>query len=619
MQRPEYFSNNWIAILLLLSGLLFQNITIAQVTPSQDSFFLARKKGLLGKLGKSLQTLGTDTVAVAVENPFLAFEGKVIGRIYFKRMSIDGDLNDTLKVNQNFGTRLANSLHRTTVPRVIRNNLFFEEGDTLNPYLLADNERHLREQTFIQDARILVIEEDNLTGLLDILVITKDVFSIGGAIDIKATNRFQFTLKEENLGGSGNRLAVSTLYDAARVPKWGWGAEWLKRNVNGSFINWTIGMKSFNTGFNSNRHEEVTWYTGFEKPLITPYMPWVGGVDFSYNFTNNNYGLDTIFKQQFQYTYHRLDGWLGYNFGSKFYYKKNLKTRLRKFIALRGLWQYFYEVPTQTNAVFDQRYSNVNGVLASFNIFRQDFYRAKFIYGFGRNEDVPQGFSASFVTGYTNKEDSIFRAVRKRMYYGIDLMRSHYNKNGFYSSMNLRLGGYSYQGGVEDIDLLFSVDHFTRLKKMAPQWLQRFFIGATFTQQFKPVINAPLMLNSAFGLPYFNFSDLRADFRATLKTESVFFNLRKFWGFRFAPFVFGDASLLHIEAAPGKRQQLYSAIGAGVRTRNENLIFGTIELKGFYFPRTLPEMGKWRIQVGTNIRFKYNSSFIKKPDFISAN
>jgi hypothetical protein len=63
----------------------------------------------------------------------------------------------------------------------------------------------------------------------------------------------------------------------------------------------------------------------------------------------------------------------------------------------------------------------------------------------------------------------------------------------------------------------------------------------------------------------------------------------------------------------------YSAVGGGVRTRNENLIFGTIELRGIYFPRISGDMNHWRIEINTKLRFKYNSSFIKKPDFIVTN
>ncbi|MBK7557089.1 MAG: hypothetical protein IPI54_01680 [Chitinophagaceae bacterium] len=72
----------------------------------------------------------------------------------------------------------------------------------------------------------------------------------------------------------------------------------------------------------------------------------------------------------------------------------------------------------------------------------------------------------------------------------------------------------------------------------------------------------------------------------TLKTESVFI-IPKILGFRFAPFVFGDIILMKPTKQGLIKTDIFSAIGAGVRTRNENMIWGTIELKAYYFPGLL--------------------------------
>jgi len=226
---------------------------------------------------------------------------------------------------------------------------------------------------------------------------------------------------------------------------------------------------------------------------------------------------------------------------------------------------------------------------------------------------VPEGFSASLIGGWTRKED------KNRPYYGVEALRSHFSKKGFYSTFTFRMGGYVYQKRWEDIDILLNVDHFTRLKKMGRKWYNRNFFSAGFTKQIRPVLNQPLMIGSIFGIPYFRGNPGPSDVRSTGKAETVFFNMRKFWGFRMAPFLFADMCMLTPTNQPFAKSDLYSAVGAGVRTRNENLIFGTIELRGYYFPRTLPGMKNYRIELGTNIRFKYNSTFIRKPDFVIPN
>ncbi len=48
---------------------------------------------------------------------------------------------------------------------MIRDHVFFREKKPLNPYLLADNERYLRDLNFIVDARIYVMPLTQYAGL----------------------------------------------------------------------------------------------------------------------------------------------------------------------------------------------------------------------------------------------------------------------------------------------------------------------------------------------------------------------------------------------------------------------------------------------------------------------
>ena len=150
-------------------------------------------------------------------------------------------------------------------------------------------------------------------------------------------------------------------------------------------------------------------------------------------------------------------------------------------------------------------------------------------------------------------------------------------------------------------------------------WRNRNFISLSYTQQYNGVLNGPLLLESIYGLPYFRNNRDVSDARSTLKVESVFYNLKKFFGFRFAPFVFTDVSLLKPVNKSTQQTKGFTALGGGVRTRNENLVFGTVELKGYVFPRVYEGMRGWKIELSTNIRFKYNSSFIRRPEFIIPN
>jgi hypothetical protein len=582
-------------------------------TNPPDTFFLAKKKGLLGRLGKSLHTNTPDEEPQKVENQFLKYKGKIIRSIELVRLSFQSNIYDTTQVKYNVGVRIANALHKNSTKNVIRRNLFFKEGGRLYPYLVADNERYLRSLSYIQDARILMDFAENSTDSVDVIVLTKDIFSLGGTLKIDSKQRGRAELKEENFAGSATRLFVSALYDEPRKPQKAFSGEITKRNMGGTFIDWTTGYNGLSRAFNSGRYEETHIYTQLEKPLVTPYIPSTGSLEAGYFKTSNNYISDSLYKSDYRYEYYNIDGWLGHSLDNRRAIYANREIRIHTFIALRGFGLEFLKKPGISAAQFDYRYTNTAGLLTSINIFKQQFYKTNFIYGFGRNEDIPKGFSCSLTNGLVITEKL------KRPYSGLDLSVTRYNEKGLYSNYTLRGGSFFYRKRFEDMNLLFNVEHFTKLKKMAPGWYQRTFISTGITAQINPVFNAPLFLNSIYGLPYFNPENINADLRSTIKLESVFYNTKKILGFRFAPFVFTDASLLKPVKQQLNKSDLFTAIGGGVRTRNENLVFGTIELKGYYFPRTNGDMKNWRVELNTNVRFKYISSFIRRPDFVIAN
>jgi hypothetical protein len=574
-----------LVVLSILVLFFYSTIELSgQVTPGQkDTFFLSKKKGLLGKLGKSI-SVEPAVVPVKIANPYRVHAGKTIRSIYVLSLGFERNIYDTTKFRNTFSAILANAVHKNTREKIIRNNLFFREGSKINPYIVADNERHLRDLVYIQDARILLAAVPGSTDLVDVTVISKDVFSIGGSLNVSGVDRVRASIKEVNVGGSGSQLSVSGFYEKGRNPPLGYGAEYIRRNMKGSFIDWTVGFLTYNSAFNSGRNEESYVYTHFSRPLVSLFIPWIGEAEFSINKTNNYYYLkDSLYNTDFKYGYYNLDAWVGYNIGHKKLaiegVNEDMTNRVRKFVAIRGLHQRFNELPLKNQFVYDYRYANISGALASLSIFKQEFYRTNFIYGFGINEDVPEGYSASIIGGWTDKEN------RTRSYYGLEGQRTHFSQKGVYSAYTFGIGAYLFKNRWEDIDLLISLEHFTKLNKLSGKWLNRNFYSASFTHQLRPVLNTPLFLRSEFGLPYYDNTTINADFRGTLKGETVFYNMTKFWGFRMAPFLFGNLSFIRPINESYSKTDMYSALGAGVRTRNENLVFGTIELRGLFLSK----------------------------------
>jgi hypothetical protein len=606
-------------MLILLLAAIDPGETKAQQKSQADTvFFLANKKGLLGKIGRSLSVSNPNPFpnegATKLEDVFLPYKGKRIRYIFVQKLGFERSVNDTSRVDRNIFSDIGDALHPNTRRRVITNNLFFNEGDTLYPALMADNERYLRQLSFLQDARILVKDAGTDSGSVDVIIVSKDVFPIGGSIDGGSTKDVSFEVNDDNLVGTGNRISFRNLYDLDRTPRYGFGLEFLKRNWNGNFIDLAIGYQNQAPAFNSGRREETAIYVTGNLPLVSPYHSWTGAFEVARHYTQNVYLQDSIYNSDFKYNYRMLDGWIGHNIGAKKQLNENLKSRYRRLIALRGIHRSFSDMPDIVKGRYHIAYSNLVSVLASFTIFEQDYYHTNFLYGFGRNEDVPEGFNLTFTSGWSSRNDI------SRPYAGFEYQRAYFSRKRNYWNYSLRAGAYYNNSRIEDISFLTSLEFFSRLRKLGNgHWYLRHFINGSITQIAKTFQNELLRLSSEYGIPHLRERDATASSRVTVNAQSVFYNTWRFVGFSFAPFVFANVTYLKQIGGYFEKGDIYTTIGGGVRTRNENLAFGTMELKVYYYPRTTPNRPPWNITFETDLRFRYVSQLIKRPDFVIYN
>jgi hypothetical protein len=604
-----------VATLLLLAGLSLEAQEDTVKRKGIDSFLL-RQKGIIGQLAENLLA---DTAEPEVskellrnDEPFQRYRGRVIRHIYIGNLDFGVSIKDTSQKLNNGLTRLANNFHRKSREYVIRNNLFFKENQKLSPYLLGDNERHLRDLSFLQDAKITVRPVRGSRDSVDIVVYTKDVFSIGGTIRANNLKSAQLAIKEENAFGWGDRIQVSLLYDQKRQERFGHGFEYIKRNIGGSFIDASGGYLNFSKSFSSGTREDNILYLRLIRPLVNPYMRWTYAAEAAVHDTRNMYATDSLYQMDLKYRYTIVDAWAGWNMSADHIGGKNEDDRLRRLLSLRVVNQDFTDKPLKYAEQYDYRYADLTAILTSASIFKQNFYKTRYIYGFGRNEDVPEGIDISLTAGWTKK------SLRERPYVGFDFQRYYFSSSERYFNYTVRAGSFFYKGKAEDIDLLANLDYFSRLKQWGPKWKQRTFLSAGIGKQYSNLLNEPLMLESEFGLPGFRFNNLGADLRISGKLESVFFSPWSILYFKFAPFLFANGTMFRLYEGDNSRK-IYSAIGGGMRTRNESLIFGTVELKAMYFPRRNFFNETYRIEINTNVRFKYNRQYVKKPEFVHVN
>ena len=89
---------------------------------------------------------------------------------------------------------------------IIRQYLLFERGDTIDPYSLADSERLLRQLSYINDARILVVPVTGPDNGVAVIVEYRDRWPYGATGKIKDFGRYEASVYTTNLGGLGVRF-----------------------------------------------------------------------------------------------------------------------------------------------------------------------------------------------------------------------------------------------------------------------------------------------------------------------------------------------------------------------------------------------------------------------------
>jgi hypothetical protein len=540
------------------------------------------------------------------EESFQPFAGKVIRRIVIRNLSFGENVNDTAHTIISALTRTADRLQSNTQDWVIRDMLFIKKGQLVDPYRLADNERFLRDQNFIKDARI-IIRRTPSEDSVDVVIRLRDVFSWGAEVKTSGINDVQVSIYDANFLGMAQRLELTALYDRTRHPVVGPQIMYRKTSAFGSFVNVEASYTTIDKGASLGYENEKAYYLKLDRPLYTPNARFAGGLELSWNQSTNVYEKPpTLFSD---YKYQLGDVWLGYNIGVYKQKKTGLDNRRRRFISARFFDQHFTQPPKLDS--FDARYVNRRYMLGQFTWYKINFYRTNYIYGFGRTEDIPVGMVRKVTIGPA-QVDSL-----RRLYVGWEYEHWLVDRYKNYWSYSLALGTNLYRKEWQDNTAFLNISWFSRLFEFRKFKLRQ-FANVNYSAIYNRHVNEPLYINNEFGLDRFSTDSVRATQRISAGTETSLYTRWKLLGFRIGFFAFGRATLMTPKQTGIFQGGFFPAIGGGIRTRNENLIFGTIEARFTWFPRTLYDVNNITLTVHSNLRVKFTGSFVQPPWFAVA-
>ncbi len=528
-------------------------------------------------------------VVVKNEDAFKQYEGYVIGSITFKAVDLlEGSVIDTLqKTSTTFG-KFINHIHKDTRASIVQRNLLFATGDKVDPYQLADNERILRQFRTMRDARIQLKLVDDQNKVVDIVVVTQDVASIGVNGAYTSLNNFRGDLFDINALGYAQQLQFSYFRRSTESPVNGFGVLLRNPNIRGSFIQSEIQyVQNF---------ERTQARISIARDFFTPDIKYAGGFEL---FTTREkfylQGLDTI---KLPYHENRVDAWLGRSF--------NLKKRVNLITSLRFYDRVFFDRPF-VSADSNSYFYNRSLTLGSLTVTERNYMKSSLIRGFGRTEDIPIGHSVGVLIG---REPSEFYT---RSYLELNGSISRYNSQWGYVSARVALGSYVRQTIAEEGVFSFNTFYFSNLFKIK-RVRSRQFITNSYTKGLNRTWDKRLGTEGKWydvkqQPPY-------GSMRWTTSFENVYFLPGYTYGFRFALYHLVTVNLLGDHHLFSK-ENLYTSVGGGIRTLNENFVLPTFSLGFNYYVKRNAYAPDFEIKFSTQLKKLFGNDQTFKPAIAS--
>ncbi len=539
----------------------------------------SQRDSLLTKLGKvnAKERLPDSVVFRRRQNTFNVYGGKKIRTIYYNQLKVFGtQIEDSTSVT-NRAIKVANRLHYTSKTWLLRQSLFFREGDTVNAYTLVDNERYLRNQPFLQDARIYVINGYAESDSVDILITTKDVFEYGGALSALSPGKVAASVFNGNLLGVGQRVFAGFRWDKQYDPAWHTGFAYTKYNLGGTYADVSVGYSLLNDQPTTDTGQfERTTYFRINRPLYTSWARFTGGLTISDNISTNLYNLpDSIYRQ---YRYSVIDAWAGYNFRNQYLRHGGTRESPNFAMELRRYRQDFSQRPFQDSLKFDPSYNTHDYMLAKFVLFHQEFFKTNYFFGFGKTEDIPLSYNFSFSIGYDKW------VQKKRTYTAIEGQKFWLvGKNVL--AFNAQFGSFWRNRTPEDMVMHLSFDYYSNLFRLKNPKLRE-FLHADYIIAFRPDLYQfkPVNINRDFGLLGYRYTLFNNSQRLVLNATTQYYSPLNLYGFKFNFFGQVQAALLASHKKLITDSPLYTSFTLGVQVKNENLAFNTLQFSASYQP-----------------------------------
>ena len=506
---------------------------------------------------------GEGPVLERSELRFLTHTGKHVRSILVKSLDVFGaSVDDTTRVTKSRLARFLNHLNFKTRETTIRRNLLFREGDTIDPFRLAESERILRSLAFIRDARIVVVRVPDSADSADVVIVVKESWTLMLSGSMKEGDRLKVSLAEQNLLGLGHEVSGAvTMIPNVRSR---FDTKYAVQNIRGSFV---TGQAEY-----VNMPGKETTAFGLSRELISPVLRYAGGLD----VRRTSITVPDSLPSAADNTSELIDLWAGrrvYQWGSR----KEIGRPIL-FVSGRVRHLKFTRRPPVTPSTFYQ-YHDMDHVLGSVTYIHSWYYRTNLLYNFDRTEDIPYGLLARVTYGLADEEFT-------RSHYVSATLAAGEKIDGLgYGVGEVRIGGSPRDGRIEQGVIRLRTLYFSNLLQLG-RFRLRQFVNAEYTAGIRRFADDSIDFNgdeSIRGVIYDG--SVTGSRRLHVNLESVAFTPWRARGVAFAFFTFADLDFIGSGRRSIFAQDCYSGLGLGVRLHKDGFGIGPVQLRFAWYPR----------------------------------
>lgn len=535
-------------------------------------------------------------------DPNAKYVGKVIRDIEITVYDPFGhSVNDTLVREVTNLQRMGNRAHITTRTGVVRNLLMFRKNEKVDILKITESERILRQIGYVNDARIYLSETGSKDSV-NVRVIVQDRWSWDVSAELLGPLDGEIALRDQNLAGLGHQFQQSYYHDFSDNT-YESQSRYNLTNISHTYISSSL--------WYTNRTDLQQLGLTFDRPFYSPLAKWAGGISGVKTWTVYKFLTpDTVLLKP-PLEHFVSDYWIGRSFNTR---KSNtIDNRSRNItVAVR-----YYNITYQKHPSFEidtnKVFVNTNLYIGSLGYSVRKFYKDRYIYRFGANEDVPEGWLVQGLYGVQDKDE-----YKLRYYLGFEASAGKHVQIG-YVSASYTYGTFFNRDVRKNATMNIGLSYFSDLINIG-RWSIRQFVNYKLVYGINKFPGETIILNSSemYGLP--RGPDQKGTRKMILNFQTVMYTPYNLVGFRFAPVLLIGLGMLEPDSPDFFKTPIYQSYATGILIRNENLLASSLQITVGFYPMTPPGTSThFKVNPIANLTLRVNGFGTPKPSPVSFN